>query len=100
MKEITFEKNLESLLGPPIKSRQAPGEHRESFSDMLSNSIGEVNRLKLEADQAIQDMVAGKGKGIHETMIAVQKAEISFHLMMEVRNKIVAAYDQVMRMGG
>jgi flagellar hook-basal body complex protein FliE len=98
MEEIKLENSLESLLGPRIAEKQTPEEGEKSFGEMLKSSINEVDRLHKEADQALQDMAAGKGKGIHETMIALEKAEISFQLMMQVRNKIIAAYEQAMRM--
>jgi flagellar hook-basal body complex protein FliE len=58
----------------------------------------EVNQLQNEADRSIEQLVAGESKNLHETMIAMEKANISFRLMMEVRNKIIEAYQDVMRM--
>ena len=69
-----------------------------SFSVMLENAVNDVNRLQKEADESIQKLAAGEGKDIHQTMIDLEKAEISFQLMMQVRNKIIAAYEEVMRM--
>jgi len=108
------EARLRSALGPaqgpgPI---QAPGRLGEfpavqapvgpaqgpSFADTLKESIAEVNRLQTEASQAVQDLVTGKNRDVHSTVIAMQKADVSFKLMMEVRNKIVDAYKEVMRM--
>jgi len=64
----------------------------------LKNSMEEVNQLQNEADRSIEQLVAGESKNLHETMIAMEKANISFRLMMEVRNKIIEAYQDVMRM--
>ena len=50
------------------------------------------------ADQAIDDMATGRNQDIHNTMIAMQKAEISFELVMQIRNKLMAAYDEIRRM--
>jgi flagellar hook-basal body complex protein FliE len=97
MEEIKIENSIETLLGPRITEDQTPEEGEKSFGEILKSSINEVDRLHKEADQALQDMAAGKGKGIHETMIALEKAEISFQLMMQVRNKIISAYEQAMR---
>jgi flagellar hook-basal body complex protein FliE len=99
MKEITFQHNIETLLGSPIREKQAPEEKGKSFGEILKSAIGEVNQLQKEADQAIQELAAGKGnQNIHQTMIALEKAEVSFQLMMQVRNKIIAAYEEIMRM--
>ena len=71
--------------------------HR-SFSDMLSSSIGDVNKLQKEADIAIQGLASGKNKNLHETMLAVEKADIAFKSMNQIRMKVVEAYKEVMRM--
>ena len=60
--------------------------------------VEEVNRLQGEANHAIEQLGTGETKNIHETMIALEKAEVSFKLMLEVRNKILDAYHEVMRM--
>ena len=57
-----------------------------------------MHQLKLNADQAINDLAAGKQKDIHQTMISLEKADVAFQLMMQIRNKIIAAYETVMRM--
>jgi flagellar hook-basal body complex protein FliE len=95
MEEIKLENSIETLPGFRIREEHAPEGKGKSFGEMLKSSINEVDRLHKEADKALQDMALGKGKGIHETMIALEKAEISFQLMMQVRNKIIAAYEQV-----
>ncbi|EQC44659.1 flagellar hook-basal body complex protein FliE [Bacteriovorax sp. Seq25_V] len=69
-----------------------------TFSEMLSNQILDVNNLQKEADSAIQKLVSGKSNNIQETMLAVEKAEIAFKTMNQVRNKVIEAYKEVMRM--
>jgi flagellar hook-basal body complex protein FliE len=68
------------------------------FMDILSKSMEEVNETQVGADQAIKDLVAGRNKNIHETMLAIQKAELSLKTMMQVRNKVLEAYKEIMRM--
>lgn len=70
----------------------------KSFSEMLSTSIMEVNGLQKEADVAIQNLVSGRTKNIHETMLAVEKAEIAFRTMNQIRSKVIDAYKEIMRM--
>ncbi|HEN21118.1 MAG: flagellar hook-basal body complex protein FliE [Deltaproteobacteria bacterium] len=98
MKEITLQTDLKALFDSQIKEKPVQLEGGKSFSEMLKNSIGEVNRLQEEADVAVKDLAAGKGKDIHETMIALEKASVSFQMMMQVRNKIIGAYEEIMRM--
>ena len=98
MNQITFQNGLESLTNTvsPVdpKETQIP----ESFGKMLAHSLKEVNQLKLDADEAINDLAAGKQNDIHQTMISLEKADVAFQLMMQIRNKIIAAYETVMRM--
>ncbi|MDJ0801564.1 MAG: flagellar hook-basal body complex protein FliE [Desulfobacterales bacterium] len=78
---------------PPAAADKAPG-----FDRMLAQAIEDVNQTHVEADQAVADLVAGKSQDIHNVMIATQKADVGFQLLMQVRNKIVGAYEQIMRM--
>jgi len=77
-----------------IEGETAP----QSFSDMLSKSLMEVNSMQVEANKAIQNLAAGKTKNIHETMLAVENAEIAFKTMNQIRMKVIEAYKEVMRM--
>ena len=68
-----------------------------NFSDILKNALSSVNDAQHEADQAVQQVLSGESKDIAETMIAMQKADVSLKMMLEVRNKILEAYQEVMR---
>jgi flagellar hook-basal body complex protein FliE len=68
------------------------------FGQVLKDALSQVNSLQHEADAAIQSLATGGTATLHDTMLAVQKAELSFRLMMQVRNKIVEAYQEVLRM--
>ena len=102
MKDITVQSNLKALGGVGVpgsidtKKVSLEGEGT-SFADTLSESLNKVNDLQKEADKAIEDFATGKTRNIHETMIAVNKADLAFRLTMQVRNKIVEAYQEVMR---
>ena len=101
MKDITVESNLRAVLGPGLQKpnkNEGQVEGGKSFSETLTQSLNEVNSLQHEADEAIENFVAGKSQGIHETMIAVNKADLAFRITMQVRNKIVEAYQEVLRM--
>ncbi|MDD5434186.1 MAG: flagellar hook-basal body complex protein FliE [Nitrospira sp.] len=71
---------------------------KDSFADVLKGSIEKVNGLQAEADQATQQFLVGNDSNIHQVMIAMEKANLSFQMMMQVRNKIVNAYEEMMRM--
>ena len=66
-----------------------------SFQDVLMQSIREVNSMQQAADQAVEAIAAGDQISAAEVLTAVQKADLAFRLMMQVRNKIVQAYQEV-----
>ena len=78
-------------------SRAAESESPD-FMATLENAIGEVQHLQGQADNKVQTLLEGNGTDVHSAMIAVEKADLSFQLMMQVRNKIVQAYEEVSRM--
>ena len=65
------------------------------FWDTLKTTLNQVQQVQSDADQKVTDLVTGKGEDIHSAMAAVEKADLSFQLVMQVRNKIVQAYQQV-----
>jgi len=69
-----------------------------SFSKALLKSIQKVNDLQKQADKSIEELATGEERDIAQTMIAVEKANVSFQLMTQIRNRIVEAYQEVMRM--
>ena len=69
-----------------------------SFADTLSASVKKVNQMQLDADKAAQNLATGRTDNIAEVMIATEKADIAVRLMMQVRNKIIDAYQDIMRM--
>jgi flagellar hook-basal body complex protein FliE len=83
----------------PLTEAKPPQEGAKGdFGAHLNKALGEVNELQQKADQAIQQLV-GEGKGdLQETMVALEKADVSFRLMMQIRNKVLEAYQEIMRM--
>ncbi|GJQ49664.1 flagellar hook-basal body complex protein FliE [Candidatus Kuenenia stuttgartiensis] len=69
-----------------------------SFKDTLGGFINEINDLQVKASDSIEKFSGGKIENIHEVMVAMSKAEVSFKFMMETRNKLVETYKEVMRM--
>ncbi len=69
-----------------------------SFSEMLKDSIDKVGELQKDANEQTEKLVKMEEQDIHGTMIAVEKADLSFQLMMQIRNKIINAYEEIMRM--
>ncbi len=81
--------------------RPAPGRGAaEGFAEMLAEAMRAVDRLQRESDAAQQALAAGDDVELHEVLIKIEEAEVAFKIMMEVRNKLVDAYREIMRMGG
>lgn len=68
-----------------------------NFGELLKNALSGVNDAQLQADEAVQKVLNGETQDIHDTMIALQKADVSLKLMLEVRNKLLEAYQEIMR---
>lgn len=98
MDNIRVTGNLTNNLGNRITRNSVPKMPGGSFSDAIKKSINEVNQVQKDADQMITNMVTGTEPDLHKTMIAMEKANISFQLLMQVRNKIVSAYQEINRM--
>lgn len=86
------------LAGGREASQSSVGSSATTFSDMLRASVDNVNQQQVEADTAIKDLIVGRNKNIHETMLTIERADASLKMMMQVRNKILDAYREVMRM--
>jgi len=69
-----------------------------SFGEMMKKYLEDANNLQLEADEDIRKAIAGEDIDPHKVMIAVQKANLSFELVMEIRNKMLEAYKEVTKM--
>jgi flagellar hook-basal body complex protein FliE len=81
----------------PVAS--APGEVLQSFGEILKDNLYKVNQLQTEAAQVTQVYATGGPVELHQVMIATEKAELALELTMQVRNKMLQAYQEITRMG-
>lgn len=70
----------------------------QSFGEFLANSLSKVNELQQDANVAMEKIASGESKNIHETLLAVERADIAFRTMNQVRQKVLDAYKEMMRM--
>lgn len=70
-----------------------PGD--SNFMNTLQDAMSQVGQLQNEADGKVSQLLTGNGQDVHSAMIAVEKANLAFEMMVQVRNKIVQAYQQV-----
>ena len=80
------------------KKTQANDAPSNRFSDALRNAVNDVDSLQHSADKAVLSVQTGNTGSLHEAMIALEKADISFRTMLQFRNKLVEAYQEIMRM--
>jgi flagellar hook-basal body complex protein FliE len=87
-------------LGPLAESKASRPDKKTtaSFGDMLKDSIHKMGELEKDANTQVEKLTKMETQDVHNTMIAMEKADLSFHLAMQVRNKIISAYEEVMRM--
>lgn len=69
-----------------------------SFSNVLGSLVQDVNAKQAAAGEAVQGLLADQGVSLHQAMIAMEEANVSFQLMVEVRNKLLESYQELMRM--
>lgn len=81
-----------------LKSKSpSPLSGGKDFGQVLKESLGDVNAMQETSEKAMADMATGQVKDLHQASIAIDKAEISMKLMLEVRNKAISAYKEVLR---
>ena len=71
---------------------------QKSFADSLKDAVNQVNVAQKDSDVKMQELATGKSQNIHETMIAAEKADIALRMMVQVRNKMIEAYQEIMKM--
>ncbi len=82
----------------PEQSKISSSSTADGAGKFFSELVSKVNDMQVQSDKSIQGLASGENKNLHEVMIAVEKASISFQFMSQVRNKALEAYQEVMRM--
>ena len=82
----------------PEQGKVGSSSTAEGAGKFFSELVSKVNDMQVQSDKSIQGLASGENKNLHEVMIAVEKASISFQFMSQVRNKALEAYQEVMRM--
>jgi flagellar hook-basal body complex protein FliE len=83
--------------GPPAEITAAPPAG-DSFAGMLGKMVSEVNAKQHAAGDSVAALQSGQSVPLHQTVIAMEEASLSFQLMVEVRNKLLESYQEIMRM--
>ena len=87
-------------VGPvgPVPPQGPGGASETGFKDILMKNIEQVNQLQQDAEQAIEDLYSGRRDDVDGVLIAKQKADMAFQMLLQVRNKLVDAYDEIRQM--
>ncbi|MCU1259623.1 MAG: flagellar hook-basal body complex subunit FliE [Bryobacterales bacterium] len=83
---------------PDIQTTISKASGAGDFRDLLASSIASVEQQQHEAQTAVNNFLTGESEDLHTAALAGQRAELSLQLFMQVRNKVVSAYQEVMRM--
>jgi len=89
---------ISSIPLPSVAVPAAAGSGGGEFQNVLSEAIGGVERLRGDAHQAVERFFSGDGGEVHTVALAAQRAELAFETFVQVRNKVVSAYQAVMQM--
>jgi flagellar hook-basal body complex protein FliE len=85
-------------LSPVPEPRKGGGSGGPAFGDALQQALGRVNELQQGADQAAQAFSLGQNRDVAGTLIAIEKANLGFQLTLQIRNKLLEAYQEIIRM--
>jgi flagellar hook-basal body complex protein FliE len=88
--------NLSPTSAPAVVTETKPAQ--ESFASMLGQLVSDVNAKQATASAAVNGLLSGENVSLHQAMISMQEANTSFQLMVQVRNKLLDSYQELMRM--
>ncbi len=94
-KDISIDTHLKSLFSETSTQNNTGNT---GFAEMLSDAVAQTNKAQLNADSSAVALQTGKAENLHEVMLSMEEADISMRLLVQMRNKALDAYQEVMRM--
>lgn len=88
----------QTVLTNPVEPDKQTAPASSGFADTLKSMLTKVNEQQIAGDMAIQNMQSGDANHLHDVMIAVDKADVSLRMLVQIRNKALTAYEEIMRM--
>jgi flagellar hook-basal body complex protein FliE len=85
-----------SIQNPVRDAKSANGDM--PFADMVKGLVAEANQEQLKSQDGVRQLIAGETDSIHDVVLTTSRADLAFRLMMEIRNRLIASYQEVMRM--
>ncbi|MFN2257779.1 MAG: flagellar hook-basal body complex protein FliE [Desulfuromonadaceae bacterium] len=95
IQDISIDTHLKSMF-PDTGGQKSSAT--TGFSDMLADAVSQTNEAQLNADKAAVALQTGKAENLHEVMLSMEEADISMRLLVQMRNKAMDAYQEIMRM--
>lgn len=95
MNTINSLQQISGQIKPELASSK---EDSSDFGKMLGDAIKQVNQSQIESEKMTNQLVTGEVQDVHQVMLAAQKASLSLNLTVEVRNKVIESYQEIMRM--
>ena len=95
MKDISIDTHLKSMM-PKLSFDKEPPQ--SGFADMLTQAIDQTKTAQLDAASAVTDLVTGKADNLHEVMLSMEEADVSMRMLVQIRNKVVDAYKEIIQM--
>ena len=88
--------SYQSATMPSLTTSKSQGP--VSFGEMVSQFVGQTNQQQVAADESVKQLVTGQTDDVQQVVMAVSQADLSFQLFMEIRNKLIDNYNELMRM--
>ncbi len=82
----------------PVGKPPSAAPTTNTFADLLGDQLQKINAQHIEADQAVQQFATGQTDNIHDVVLSVTKADLAFRMVLEIRNRLIESYQEVMRM--
>ncbi len=96
MSVLKIDNAVNRLANDLAKIKEKSGNENNSFNEVLKETIGTLSQIQKDADEAVKELA--KGGDLQKAIIAMEKADMAFNLMVEIRNRLISAYEEIQRM--
>ncbi len=96
MSVLKIDGALNRLANDLAKIKENAGKNNNEFNGILQEAIGTLSKIQKDADEAVKELA--KGGDIQKAILAMEKADMAFNLMVEIRNRLINAYEEMQRM--
>ncbi len=82
----------------PVAGAASPSSKGNGFADALAERLESINDKQLQADNAVEKLATGEAENIHDVVLSMAEADLTFRLVLEIRNRLIESYQEIMRM--